>query len=190
MIGKKKNEEWLPVIGFEKLYMISNHGRLKALPKWRKNRFNGYISKEKIIRPKFGPKSYCQYQLSDNYSQKLMRRARLVAIHFIPNPENKEQVNHKDGNRENDYFENLEWVTQSENIQHSYDFLGRKAAYKGKFGRDHNQSIPVVAIKPDGTELLFESKTECGIYLRTTVQNVFRAIRDNGSCKGHKIKLA
>lgn len=119
-----------------------------------------------------------------------MRRSRLVAIHFIPNPENKEQVNHKDGDRSNDYFENLEWATQSENIQHSYDFLGRKAAYKGKFGKDHNQSIPVIAIKPDGTELLFESKTECSIYLRTTIQNVYRAIRDNGMCKEHIIKLA
>lgn len=183
-----QNEEWRPIIGFESLYEISNYGRCKALPKWRKNRFGGYISKKHFLTGKVGLKNYVQYELRKNNTSKSFKRSRLVAIHFIPNPENKEQVNHKDGDRQNDYVGNLEWVTQSENIQHSYDFLGRKAAYKGKFGKEHNQSIPVV-IK-DGTESKeFESKTDCAKFLKTTVQNVYRAIRDNGICKGYKISI-
>lgn len=45
---------------------------------------------------------------------------RLVAIHFIPNPENKPEVNHKDGNKLNYSLDNLEWATPSENVMHSY----------------------------------------------------------------------
>ena len=50
---------------------------------------------------------------------------RLVALAFIPNPENKAEVNHKDGNKHNNHADNLEWVTRSENLLHSYRVLGR-----------------------------------------------------------------
>ena len=46
---------------------------------------------------------------------------RLIATHFIPNPENKRTVNHIDGNKLNNTINNLEWATDSENIQHAYD---------------------------------------------------------------------
>lgn len=55
---------------------------------------------------------------------------RLVAENFLDNPENKPEVNHKDSNRTNNCVENLEWMTKSENIQHSYTY-GNKKAPKG-----------------------------------------------------------
>jgi hypothetical protein len=51
---------------------------------------------------------------------------RYIAKKFIPNPENKPCVNHKDGNRSNNNLDNLEWVTYSENHKHAYRVLGRK----------------------------------------------------------------
>ena len=55
---------------------------------------------------------------------------RLVAEAFISNPEDKREVNHKDGNRLNNCADNLEWVTRSENQIHSYKVLGRKSSLK------------------------------------------------------------
>ena len=59
---------------------------------------------------------------------------RLVALEYIPNPGNKPQVNHKDGNKENNHYLNLEWVTQSENIKHAYNtgmMTGKKGVING-----------------------------------------------------------
>lgn len=53
---------------------------------------------------------------------------RLVALAFIPNPDSKPQVNHKDGNKGNNYVSNLEWATPSEDIYHSVNVLGRRNA--------------------------------------------------------------
>ncbi len=55
---------------------------------------------------------------------------RLIAETFIPNPDNKKQVNHKDGNRRNNNLSNLEWVTQAENLAHASKILGRDIYFR------------------------------------------------------------
>ncbi len=88
-------------------YSISEDGKVLGdfgrLLKPRIRKSTGYYSVV-LYRPK---KSYLVH--------------RLVALHFIPNPENKPQVNHKDGDKSNNHYINLEWVTNSENQKHSYD---------------------------------------------------------------------
>lgn len=104
------NEQWKQVAEFDG-YMISNYGRVYSM------------KKKKLI--KYGTRgSGCgYYQVGLTKDGKTYQKSihRLVATHFIPNPENKKTVNHKDTNRKNNLVWNLEWSTQKENIQHAID---------------------------------------------------------------------
>lgn len=170
-------EEWLPVVGFERYYEISNMGRVKSLHK-------GMM----IMKPAITNKGYCIVALSvsDQVSYWLVHR--LVALHFIPNqdPLIYNIINHKKGIKTDNRHHQIEWSTYSLNNKHAFDTGLKEGPYKGKFGKDHNRSIGVVATQGD-TVLQFESRTECGKYLGTTNRLVCKALRFGWNCKGHKL---
>lgn len=76
------------------------------------------LDTEKIIKPLDNFKGYPYVRICKNNTIKTITVHRLVAIHFIPNPLNKPQVNHLDRNKKNSHFLNLEWVTNKENMDH------------------------------------------------------------------------
>lgn len=112
-------EQWLdlPVENLEKLYSISDFGRVKSLAKKYQGKFReDLIMKQQTDR---GGYSYIMLNYPSTRLKKFCLIHRLVALAFIPNPENKKEVNHIDGNKLNNHISNLEWVTSSENSKHA-----------------------------------------------------------------------
>lgn len=152
-IMDSKPEEWQWVVGYEGHYKISNEGRVfsasRAItaPSNRKRFLVG-----KIMRARISPQDGgCYIVLSKNNRRKTVKVHRLVAIAFIPNPENKKTVNHIDGNRSNNRIENLEWATFSENGLHSCRVLRKNIGSNHASHKLSENDIPVIfSRKKDG----------------------------------------
>lgn len=124
-------EEWRDIKDYEGLYQVSNLGRVKSLPRLRHNQYNNI---EIIMKQKKTPNGYLQVSLSIDGVQTLKNVHRLVAEAFIPNPHNLPQINHKDENKANNIFTNLEWCSSKYNM--NYGNRNEKAAnaLKGRIG--------------------------------------------------------
>lgn len=116
-------EQWKPVKGYEKTYLVSNTGRVKRVGKYR-NQVTEWESNY-ILTPGVKDNNYLVVNLSKNNKTRMRYVHRLVAEAFIDNPEGLDEVNHKDGNKANNNADNLEWVTRSENQLHAYKKLNR-----------------------------------------------------------------
>jgi hypothetical protein len=108
------NEMWLPVKGYEGIYEVSSLGSIVSTA----GRYFGCRIGSKGVTKQ---DRYIKVYLTKNRKSTWFKVHRLVADHFIPNPENKPEVNHIDGDRANNSVDNLEWCTRSENMQHAQD---------------------------------------------------------------------
>jgi len=124
-----KNEEiWTNIKDYEGLYQISSYGRVKSL---RRKRSDNIWTKTRILKNRTDKYGYSHVTLVKNKIYKTCLVHRLVAKAFIPNLNNKPQVNHEDGIKNHNYDYNLKWCTISENNQHAYD-MHLKESLKGE----------------------------------------------------------
>ena len=145
------NEEFRDIKGYEKLYQISNYGRVKSLEKYN---YKGHHYFEKILKPKINKDNYVSYSLFKNKKYNYYMVHRLVAEAFLDKKDfkcmpyenrnlidlNTLEINHKDENTLNNNVENLEYCTHSYNI--NYGNRNKKVSYK--------KSKPILQYDLDG----------------------------------------
>jgi hypothetical protein len=112
-------EIWKDITGYEGIYQISNLGNVKN------------TNTSRILKPRLNSNGYKFVTLHCNGKKKMMRIHRLIAIHYIPNDENKQCVDHIDNNRTNNKLSNLRWCTNQQNNMNQSISKNNKSGAKG-----------------------------------------------------------
>ncbi len=143
-------EIWKDIEGYEGKYQASNLGNVRSL-NYRKT------SELKLLKQKTDGNGYKRVNLYKDGKRKNCRVHRLVAIAFLPNPNNLPVVNHKDEDKTNNNVNNLEWCTQEYNLNYgtrneraSENHKGEKHPNYGKKGKYHPKSKPILMYDKEG----------------------------------------
>lgn len=144
------NELWEEISNYNHLYYVSNYGRILRLKHIRMSKRyykKGKAYPTKIFRVSKNKQGYVNTQINFGGYFKTFKVHRLVAETFIPNPENKPQVNHRDGNKLNNRVDNLEWCTNGENGKHAWE----NGLRTKRIGNNNKFSVKVNQYDLDGT---------------------------------------
>jgi hypothetical protein len=180
----KLQEEWRDIAGFEGCYQVSNIGRVRSLSRMISNGKGFYRSKDKILKPNTLFKGYLQVELKRSLRRHPLQVHRLVAIAFLPNTKNYPQVNHKNGDKQDNRVENLEWCDNSMNQKHAWENGLQKVS--GKAGKPKR----MVVLSKDNEVNIFESVADAmrflGLKSNANIQKVLHKVKHYNTIKGYK----
>lgn len=146
-----EGEVWKDIKGYEGLYQVSNMGRVRSFARKKDNK---PIIRKQTVKAD----GYLSVNFQVNSTSKNFRVNRLVAEAFIPNPENKEHVNHIDENIKNNMVSNLNWMTVKENINYGN--------HNVKAGIKHRKKVRCITTKKE-----FDSLKEAGDFYNCDLQS-------------------
>lgn len=130
-----------PIKDLEDLYEIDEMGNVYSLPRLKRTPTTKFMSKEKKLKPYKNCWGYMLVDMRKDGKRFIKCVHRLVAETFIPNMNNKTQVNHIDGNKENNCVDNLEWVTCSENQYHAFEIGLKPKNFNHPFSKFTKEDI-------------------------------------------------
>lgn len=130
-------EIWKDVLGYEGLYEVSNIGRVRSIARYNERSKKFYPSKIKSIE--ISNNGYLRVKLSKNGKKKGVCVHRLVAEAFLDNSNKLPQVDHIDGDKNNNCVENLRWVTAKQNIQNPNTIIKHQGKNNPFFGKTHTE---------------------------------------------------
>lgn len=166
-------------------YQISNLGRVYSL---KSNRILlGWTKKNKPNYDKYH--WYRWISFCENGKEKRFQVHRLVAEHFIPNPENKPFVNHINGIKDDNRVENLEWVTAQENTQHAYNTGLEKFNKKTKIAFEKANKERSYKIIEINSQQVYSSIREAARQLEIGKTTISRSLKENKSVIDGKYKF-
>lgn len=184
------------ISGYERYYEISSDGIVKSKDRTQTDSLGRTRTwKGQVLNPDIAPNGYYRITLAVEGKRKQAYIHRLIATHFIDNPNNLPQVNHKDGNKLNNSMDNLEWVTVQENTIHAYKnglinhIAGENHPNYGKFGSKSGK-----AKKVKSTNIITGEEKTYGALIET-VKDGFLQSEVSRSCnhgsihKGHKFEF-
>lgn len=129
-------EVWKDINGYEGLYQISNLGNVRSVDRMIKHHPKDYFQKGRVLRPAPSRNGYLMVVLVNHNNRKTINVHRLVAEHFIDNPDKFEQVNHIDEDKNNNRVDNLEWCTAKYNANYGTRNMRIRKSRKGGVEND------------------------------------------------------
>lgn len=129
----EEKENWLPVKGYEDFYEVSDLGNIRTIERYITLPTHSYLKKSKFLTQYEDGRGYLHVKLYNGKGKpKSVTSHRIVASTFIPNLQDKPQINHIDGNKLNNKLENLEWCTHEENMFHVRTMNQRRSSIEGE----------------------------------------------------------